>query len=445
MSQYQSQGQMHLAAFVQAGPVSGNHGGWRHPQADTDILSPQYYANLGRLLEAGKFDLLFLADILAVPQRHEGSMDSQLRYGALGALRLEPQIVLATVAAATRHLGLASTISTSCFEPFAVARSLATLDHMSAGRTAWNIVTSFQQAEAANFGRDDQLSREERYDRADEFVEIACRLWDSWQDGAVVRDKDAPLFADPTKVQAINHEGRYFRVQGPLNVSRPPQGRPVFIQAGASGRGRDFAAKWADVIFVNHSSLESAQAFYQEMKGRAASHGRDPATLKILPGIVPIVGETAAAAEATDALLNGLATPQAGLSTLSYHLDIDLAQFPQDEVLPDMDVPGVQGHYKEVAELTRKQNLSLSQLGHRYGVGTLRDFIGDAETVTDRMEQWFRADACDGFMIQAPYVPGSIEDFVRLAIPELQRRGLFRTEYGGTTLRDHLNLSRPAA
>ena len=215
-------------------------------------------------------------------------MDSQLRYGALGALRLEPQIVLATVAAATRRLGLASTISTSYFEPFAVARSLATLDHMSAGRTAWNIVTSFQQAEAANFGRDDQLSREERYDRADEFVEIACRLWDSWQDGAVVRDKDAPLFADPSKVQAINHEGRYFRVQGPLNVSRPPQGRPVFIQAGASGRGRDFAAKWADVIFVNHSSLESAQAFYQEMKGRAASHGRDPATLKILPGIVPI-------------------------------------------------------------------------------------------------------------------------------------------------------------
>lgn len=445
MSHYQSQGQMHLAAFVQAGPVSGNHGGWRHPDADTDILSPRYYAKLGRLLEAGKFDLLFLADILAVPQRYEDSLDSQLRYGALGALRLEPQIVLATVAAATERLGLASTISTSYFEPFAVARSLATLDHLSAGRAAWNIVTSFQQAEAANFGRSEQLSREERYDRADEFVDIACQLWDSWQDGAVVRDKATPLFADPAKVRAIHHEGAYFRVQGPLNVSRPPQGRPVFIQAGASGRGRDFAAKWADVIFVNHSSLESAQAFYQEMKARAVSHGRDPGHLKILPGIVPIVGATAAAAQATDDLLNQLSTPQAGLSTLSYHLDIDLSPFPQDEILPDMEVPGVQGHYKEVAELTRKQGLSLSQLGHRYGVGTLRDFIGDAATVVDRMEQWFRADACDGFMIQAPYVPGSLEDFVGLAVPELQRRGLFRTDYEGETLRDHLRLPRPVA
>ena len=207
MPHYQSQGQMHLAAFVQAGPVSGNHGGWRHPDADTDILSPRYYAKLGRLLEAGKFDLLFLADILAVPQRYEDSLDSQLRYGALGALRLEPQIVLATVAAATERLGLASTISTSYFEPFAVARSLATLDHLSAGRAAWNIVTSFQQAEAANFGRSEQLSREERYDRADEFVDIACQLWDSWQDGAVVRDKATPLFADPAKVRAIHHEG----------------------------------------------------------------------------------------------------------------------------------------------------------------------------------------------------------------------------------------------
>lgn len=444
MSDSLSSSQMHLAAFVQAGPVSGHHGGWRHPEADTDILSADYYARLGKLLEDGRFDLLFLADILAVPQRFEGSLDSQLRQGALGALRLEPLITLATVAAHTRHLGLASTISTSYFEPFGVARSLATLDHLSAGRAAWNIVTSFQQAEAANFGRDEQLSREERYDRADEFVQIACDLWDSWQDGAVVRDKAAPLFADPAKVRTIDHEGKYFRVKGPLNVSRPPQGRPVFIQAGASGRGRDFAAKWADVIFVNHSSLESAQAFYEEMKGRAASHGRDPDALKILPGIVPVVAETIEAAQAADRELQGLALPEAGLSTLSYHLDIDLAQFPQDEILPDMDVPGVQGHYKEVSELTRKQGLTLAQLGHRYGVGTLRDFVGSGESVADTMEAWFRGGACDGFMIQATWLPGGMESFVRLAIPELQRRGLFRTEYSGKTLRDHLGLQRPA-
>jgi FMN-dependent oxidoreductase (nitrilotriacetate monooxygenase family) len=437
--------QMHLAAFAAAGPVSGHHGGWRHPAADLNLLSARYYANLAQILENGKFDMLFLPDIVAIPQRFENSMDSQLRYGALGALRLDPMIVLSTLAATTRHIGLAGTISTSYFEPFAVARSLATLDHLSEGRAAWNIVTSFQQAEAANFGLTDQLLRDERYDRAEEFVEVSAKLWDSWKDDALVMDQATPEFADPAKVAAINHQGKWFNVQGPLNVSRPPQGRPVFIQAGASGRGRDFAAKWADVIFVTHSSLESAQGFYREMKERAAKFGRDPASLKILPGIVPIVGETAAIAEETNRLLSELALPRAGLSTLSYHLDIDLSAFPLDEILPELDVPGVQGHYKEVAELTRKNGLSLSELGHRYGVGPLRDFIGTADAVADTMERWYHSHACDGFMIQASYLPGGMESFVRLAVPELQKRGLFRREYAGSTLRENLGLARPAA
>jgi FMN-dependent oxidoreductase (nitrilotriacetate monooxygenase family) len=437
--------QMHLAAFALAGPVSGNHGGWRYPSADTNFLSGSYYKKLGRLLEDGKFDLLFLADILAVPSRYEGSTDSQLRYGALGALRLEPLAVLATVAAATERLGLASTISTSYFEPFAVARALATLDHLSDGRAAWNIVTSFQAAEAANFGLEAQLSRDQRYDRADEFVEVACKLWDSWRDGALTLDRETPQFADPSKVAAIDHAGQYFRVKGPLNVSRSPQGRPVFIQAGASGRGRDFAARWAEVIFVTHSSLESAQEFYRDMKQRAVKFGRNPDELKVLPGIVPIVGETRLIAEETERLLNSLVVPEAGLSTLSYHLDIDLSQYPQDDVLPQVDVPGVQGHYKEVAELTHKHGLSLRQLGTRYGVGPLREFVGAADEVVDRLQLWFESGACDGFMIQAPFLPGGLEDFVRLAVPRLQARGLFRTEYAGATLRDHLNLSRPAA
>jgi len=437
--------QMHLAAFASAGPVSGHHGGWRHPAADTELLSAGYYTRLGQLLEAGRFDMLFLPDILAIPQRFEGSMDSQLRHGALGALRLDPMVVLSVVAATTRHIGLASTISTSYFEPYAVARALATLDHLSAGRSAWNIVTSFQQAEAANFGLTDQLSRDQRYARAEEFVEVACKLWDSWRDDALVRDRATPLFADPAKVAPIDHQGEWFNVQGPLNVSRPPQGRPVFIQAGASGRGRDFAARWADVVFVTHSSLESAQAFYREMKERAAKFGRDPASLKILPGIVPIVGETETIAAETNRLLSELTLSRAGLSTLSYHLDIDLSQFPQEEVLPELDVPGVQGHYKEVSELTRKNGLTLSELGHRYGVGPLRDFVGSAEKVVDTLETWYHGHACDGFMIQAPYVPGGLENFVRLAVPQLQARGLFRREYEGATLRDHLGLARPAA
>ena len=435
---------MHLAAFVCAGPTSGSHAGWRHPAADRDITSLGYYTRLGRILEDGCFDFVFLADILAVPDRLGDSMDSQLRYGALGALRLDPLIVLAAMCGATRHVGLACTVSTTYFEPFAVARALASLDHLSGGRAAWNIVTSFQQAEARNFGREDQLSRNERYDRADEFMEVTCALWDSWSDDALVRDPAAPLFADPEKVRRVDHDGRWFKVRGPLNVSRSPQGRPVFLQAGASDRGRDFAARWAEVVFVTHSAPEAAREFRDDLRARAERFGRRPDDIKVLPGVVPIVAETRAMAEDRRALLDGLADPQAGLSTLSYHLDIDLSQFPQDEMLPDLEVPGVQGHYREVADLTRRSGVPLRELGRRYGAGrTAAGFTGSARDVVDHMESWVAAGACDGFMVQVPYMPGGLEDFARLAVPELQRRGLFRTGYTGATLREHLGLARP--
>ncbi len=439
------QREMNLAAFVVAGPVSGHHGGWRYPTADRNLLSLDYYRDIGRILEDGRFDLIFFADILAIPSRYQDSLESQLRYGALGALRLDPMIVLAAMAASTKYLGLACTISTSYFHPFAVARAMATLDHLSGGRAAWNIVTSFQQAEANNFGLTDQLSRDERYDRADEFLDVTCKLWDSWGDDALVLDVERPEFADPDLVKRIDHKGKWFDVQGPLNVSRSPQGRPVFIQAGASDRGRDFAARWAEIIFVTHGSINSAKAFYREMKARAVKAGRDPSQLKILPGMVPIVGETSAIADDKRKLIDDLADPQAGLSTLSYHLDIDLAQFPQDEVLPSLDVPGVQGHYKEVSELTRRHGLTLAQTGKRYGIGPLREFCGTGTHLADTMEEWFAAEACDGFMVQMPYIPGGVEDFVRLVIPELQKRGLFRHDYRGRTLRDHLGLVRPDA
>jgi FMN-dependent oxidoreductase (nitrilotriacetate monooxygenase family) len=267
---------MHLAAFVSAGPVSGSHGGWRYPGADCDITSLAYYTRLARTLEDGCFDFVFMADILAVPDRLNDSMNSQLRYGALGALRLDPMIVLAAMCGATSHVGLACTISTTYFEPFAVARAMATLDHLSGGRAAWNIVTSFQDSEAQNFGRAQQFARDQRYDRADEFVEVVTKLWDSWDDDALVRDPLAPLFADPAKVHRINHDGRWFKVRGPLNVSRSPQGRPVFLQAGASDRGREFAARWAEIVFVTHSAPEPAAAFRQDLRARAERYGRRP-------------------------------------------------------------------------------------------------------------------------------------------------------------------------
>ena len=438
---------LHLAAFASAGPVSGSHGGWRHPDASGDLLSAGYYQNLGRLLEEGRFDMVFLADILAVPDRLGDSLDSQLRYGALGALRLEPLLVLAIIAGATQHVGLACTVSTTYAEPFAVARALATLDHLSDGRAAWNIVTSFQEAEARNFGRVEQLAREERYDRADEFMDVTCRLWDSWEDGALIRDQDTPLFADPSRVHRIDHAGRWFDVRGPLNVSRSPQGRPVFVQAGASDRGRDFAARWAEVIFVTPGGPEAAREFRLDLRARAERFGRDPDHIKVLPGVVPIIAETGEQAEAQQALLSSLSHPLAGLSTLSYHLGVDLSALPQDGILPDnLDVPGVEGHFREVVDLTRRTGMSVAQLGQRYGAGrTTSGFTGTPGAVADRMQAWQEAGACDGFMLQIPYFPGGLESVVRLLVPELQRRGLFRTEYAGTTLRDHLGLPRPQA
>jgi len=434
---------MHLAAFVTAGP--GRPGGWRYPSSQSGWLDAGYYQHIARTLEDGLFDMAFFADILAVPDRYQASTDSQLRFGSLGSLRLDPVVVLTIMAAATTHLGLASTRSTSHYEPFEVARSFATLDHMSAGRAAWNVVTSFQDAEARNFSKKEQVPRLKRYDRADEFLEVVFRLWDSWDDDALVLDRATPLFANPAKVHAIDHTGAWFQVKGPLNVPRPPQGYPVIVQAGASERGRDFAAQWADVIFVSHDSLDSAKAFYAEMKARTKKFGRDPRTLKILPAATPLLGETQAIADEKHRLLSDLVDPHAGLSTLSYHLDVDLAAFPLDQPLPNVEVPGVQGHYDEVREATARDGLVLRDLGKRYGNRYEGAFVGTPGRVADGLEQWFREGACDGFMIAAPYQPGGFEDVVRLVVPELQRRGLFRTAYSGTTLRDNLGLTRPAS
>ncbi|MDB5820842.1 MAG: dibenzothiophene desulfurziation enzyme [Rhizobacter sp.] len=439
----QDRSQMHLAAFITAGP--GRPGGWRYPSSESGWLDAAYYQHMARVLEQGRFDMAFFADILAVPDRYQGSNDTQLRYGALGSLRLDPVLVLQLMGAVTRHLGLASTRSTTYYEPFDVARAFATLDHLSGGRAAWNVVTSFQDAEAQNFSRKTQVPRDKRYDRADEFLQVVFKLWDSWDDDALVADRETPLFADPSKVHYVDHAGEWFNVRGPLNVPRPPQGYPVIIQAGASDRGRDFAAQWADVIFVSHDSFDSAKRFYTEMKERVVRHGRDPSSLKILPAATPLIGETKAIAELKGRELADLVEPHAGLSTLSYHLDVDLAKYPIDSALPDIDVPGVQGHYHEVREATEREQLTLRDLGKRYGSRYEGDFVGTAAHVVDGMEHWFREGAADGFTVSAPFQPGGFEDFVRLAVPELQHRGLFRTEYEGTTLRDHLKLERPAS
>lgn len=436
---------LHLAAFVAAGPVSGSHGGWRHPRASGDLLSAGYYQNIGRLLEEGCFDLLFIPDIVAIPDTLRHSPESQLRYGGRGALRLDPMMVLSVIAAATKNIGLGATISTTYTQPYMLARTLATLDHLSGGRAAWNIVASFQVAEARNFGLGEQLSRDERYDRADEFLEVVTKLWNSWQDDALIRDRQRPLFADPDRVRRIDHSGKWFNVKGPLNVSRPPQGRPVFIQAGASDRGRDFAARWADIIFVMPGLVDVAMEFRNDLRARAARFGRNPNTVKVLPGIIPVIADTEKQAKALHDELYDLAHPEVGLSTLSYHLGVDLSLLLRSNILPEnSDVPACQGRYQGFYKLAHQSGLSLVELGQRYGAGrTTIGFTGTPDSVADRMQQWFEAGACDGFMLQIPYFPGGVEDVVHGLVPELQRRGLFRRAYDGSTLRDSLGLVRP--
>ena len=443
MSSPEPTNQMHLAAFVTAGP--GRPGGWRHPNSVSDWRSAGYYQRIGRTLERARFDLIFFADILAVPDRYGGSLDPQLRYGALGSLRLDPTPILATIAGATEHLGLAATASTTYLEPFTVARSFATLDHLSGGRAAWNVVTSFQDAEARNFGRAEHIDRARRYDRAEEFLQVTSKLWDSWDDDALVLDRAEPLFADPERVHQLDHKGEWFDVRGPLNVSRPPQGYPVIIQAGSSPTGRDFAARWADVIFCSHASLDSAKDFYAEIKGRAVAHGRQASDIKILPAVTPVVAPTTAEAHHKSRELTDLVPALAGLSTLAYHLDIDLSVFPHDERLPDVDVPGVQGHYHEVREITEKRGLTLREVGKQYGSRYEGDFVGTAEEIADGFEQWFTEGGCDGFTVAAVYQPGAFDEFADAVVPELQRRGLFRTDYTGATLRENLGLARPAS
>lgn len=434
--------QMHLAAFIIAGP--GRAGGWRYPSSESDWLNPAYYQKIAQTLERGRFDMAFFADILAVPDRFQSSTDSQLRYGALGSMRLDPTLVLTSMASATRHLGLVATRSTSYFQPYELARSFATLDHLSTGRSGWNVVTSFQDAESRNFSLREQIPKNERYDRADEFLEVVHQLWDSWEDDALVADREAPLFADPAKVHEIHHQGKWFDVRGPLNVPRPPQGYPLIVQAGASDRGRDFAAQWADVIFASHDSLDTAQRFYKEMKERVVRKDRSPDSLKILPAATPLVGETRAIAEAKREVLRDLTHAEPGLSTLAYHLDIDLGQYPLDAPLPDLNVPGVKGHYDEVREATDREQLTLRELGLRYGNRYEGGMVGSGKDVADQMQHWFEEQACDGFMVQAPYQPAGFEEFVRYVVPELQQRKLLRTEYHGETLRENLGLERPA-
>ncbi|MEW9612920.1 LLM class flavin-dependent oxidoreductase [Shinella sp. S4-D37] len=434
--------QIHLNLFL---PTTGHHeASWRHPGSRPgEIFSLAYYKEIAGIAERGKFDSLFLSDHLALGRNYE--------FGP-GA-HLEPLTLLSALAATTSRIGLIATASTSYTEPYNLARLFASLDHISEGRAGWNIVTSWSDAASGNFGRTERASHTERYARATEFVEVVSKLWDSWEDDAVVADRESGLFADRHKIHNVEHTGKYFKVNGALDVARSPQGYPVLLQAGSSVTGRAFAARYAEAIFTAQQDLGEAQAFYVDVKNQAKSYGRTADSIVILPGLGPIVGRTEAEAREIERELNEATIPQVGLRHIAARFDgVDLSSYPLDGPVPlhalpkPEDVQGAKSRSQLIYDLIeREKSLTLRQLLWRLagarGHGTV---VGTAEQVADRILGWVDQGASDGFNIMPPYLPGSLEDFVNEVVPILQQKGRFRTEYEGRTLRDHYGLNRPA-
>ncbi|MEH2460655.1 LLM class flavin-dependent oxidoreductase [Nostoc sp.] len=435
--------QLKLGAFL---PGSGHHvAAWRHPNAQADGgLNFQHYTQVAQTAERGKFDMLFLADGLAVWDRGQGA-EAFSRSGQF-SVHFEPLTLLSALSAVTEHIGLVATSSTTYDEPFHLARKFASLDYLSGGRAGWNLVTSAAEAAAQNFSQENHLEHSLRYERAKEFVDVVTKLWDSWEDDAFLHNKESGIYFDPEKLHIPHHKGKYFSVRGPLNVARPPQGYPVIVQAGSSEAGQDLAAQTAEVIFTAQQTLAEAQAFYASVKGRLAKYGRSPDHLKIMPGVFPVIGKTEQEAKDKYEQLQELIHPLVGLGLLSGLVGgHDLSKYPIDGPLPDLpDTNGGKSRLQLITDLARRENLTIRQLylwiagarGHR-------TILGTPEHITDQLEDWFVNGGADGFNIMPPWLPGGLDEFVDLVIPELQRRGIFRTEYEGQTLRENLGLPRP--
>ncbi|MGH8817569.1 MAG: LLM class flavin-dependent oxidoreductase [Achromobacter pestifer] len=433
--------QIKLGAFLMQ---TGHHiAAWRHPDAQADAaVNFRHYVELARRAENAKFDAVFLADAVGVRNTDLPSLSRTARSD-----HFEPLTLLSALAAVTEKIGLIATVSTTYNEPYHVARKFASLDHISGGRSGWNLVTSSGQGEAQNFNLDEHVEHARRYSRAAEFHDVVLGLWDSWEDDAFLRDKHSGQYFDPDKLHPLNHRGEHFSVRGPLNVSRSPQGRPVVVQAGASPAGRDLAARTAEVIFVAHQTFDEAQAFYRDIKARATGYGRDPEDVKIMPGIFPVVGRTQAEAEEKFERLQNLIHPVVGVQLLSNMIGgFDLSRYPVDGPLPDLpETNGGKSRQQLLIDLARRDNLTIRQLYLRIaGARGHQQVVGTAQSVADQLQQWFEEEGADGFNIMSPWLPGGLDDFIELVLPELRRRGLFRNEYEGTTLRQHLGLARPA-
>jgi FMN-dependent oxidoreductase (nitrilotriacetate monooxygenase family) len=430
--------QLHLGAFMR--PVSIHTGAWRYPGAYPDAnFNFDALKTFARRLEAAKFDAFFMADHLAVL-----NMPINALKRSHTVTSFEPFTLLSALAALTERIGLIATASTTFDEPYHIARRFASLDHISRGRAGWNIVTTANPDAALNFGYEAHLDHQARYVRAREFYDVVTGLWDSFADDAFVRDVEAGVYFNPERMHVLDHKGPQLSVRGPLNIARPVQGWPVIVQAGASDAGRQLAAETAEVVFGAESTLAAGQRFYADVKGRMRAVGRDPDSLKILPAAFVVVGDTQGEAQAKRARLDSLVHYDSGIGTLNSLLDYDVSGFDPDGPLPEIPESNAsKSAQRRIVEAARSKNLTIRQLAQKVGSYSGLAFVGTPASIADEMEEWLEERGSDGFNVMFPWLPGGLDDFVDRVVPELQRRGLFRTDYQGRTLRDHLGLARP--
>ena len=430
--------QLRLGAFMR--PATIHPGSWRYPGSYPDAnFNFGHIKRFAQTLERGKFDAFFMADHLSVL-----NMPMEALKRSSTPTSFEPMTLLSALAMVTQHLGLVATGSTTYEEPYHVARRFASLDHISGGRAGWNVVTTSNPDASRNFGHDEHLEHSERYRRAREFYDVVCGLWDSWADDAFLYDAESGTYFDPEKLHVLDHKGKYFSVRGPLNIARPIQGRPVIVQAGASDSGRQLAAETAEAVFTSHGSLEAGQEFYADVKERAAKAGRDPEHIKILPACFVVVGETDDDAHEKRAKIDSLIHYDTAIASLSISLGHDASGFDPDGPLPEIPESNASKSGRERAvALAARENLTVRQLAQRLGGYSGSAMLGTPKTIADQMEEWLHTRGSDGFTVMFPYLPEGLDDFVEKVVPELQRRGLFRKEYEGATLRENLGLARP--
>ena len=431
---------MHFVGYCIAGPTWHNNGSWRHGESDAiDALDPARYEAIAKILEEGLFDGLFFVDVQTLFDTYNGTFEANLKEPGQIFL-LDPLPLLSAMARVTKHIGLSCTMSTAFHHPFHIARAFATLDHISGGRAAWNVVTSASDREAQNFGMDTLMDRSLRYDHADEVLEATHALWNSWEEGAMILDREKGIYADPSKVHYVNYEGRFVKTRGPLTTPRSPQGSPVLMQAGSSARGREFAGRWAEVIFTLQHSKPAMQEFYRDIKERVVANGREAHHCAVLPAIDIIIGETESIAKERQDYINSLVSVELGVAEISNAIGVDLSDYPLDKPLVDMEITqGARGVFDVIFKGANDRGLTLRDAGRAYGENQLTpQLVGTPQQIADHMQDMFESEACDGFVVSPSLSPSSYVQFVKTVVPELQRRGVYRTEYKGKTFRENL-------